>query len=253
LTLLFKMAEVYGALEEDKERRSSTPDPEQPEMTDADVDKALENPSNGVFVLMGIAWMASDYSSFYATLVCVLVQIILYAGLVMGSAVDGFDLCPAEVDSETDSWAIRLVFVGICLLYSTRLVVNAKNMFAKDENDTSTHEPDIMQCFDILSDTLYNNAVYLFNLLVVCTSESVLDMVLNSLAMEFLCSLDNEVEEVLLGSGFKETFQKNFQIFHSRNKIPKWTEWAVGIPAFLVAVFSPLFYVGAAIHGTFCT
>mmetsp|Transcript_12943 Transcript_12943/g.21695 ORF Transcript_12943/g.21695 Transcript_12943/m.21695 type:complete len:247 (+) Transcript_12943:207-947(+) len=246
------MADVYGALENEKQRASSTSGLK--EMTDDEVDKALENPTNGVFVLMGIAWMTADYSSFYATLVVILVQIFLYVGLVMGSAVDGFDLCPAEVESEADSWAIRLVFVGICLLYSTRLVVGAKNLMAKDEADGgSTSEPDYMQCCDILSDTVYNNAVYLFNLLVVCTSDNVLDMVLNSLAMEFLGSLDNEVKEVLLGSGFKDTFKKSFETFHHKAKVPEWVSCVVGLGAFGVAVLSPFFYVGAAIHGTFCS
>jgi hypothetical protein len=113
----------------------------------------------------------------------------------------------------------------------------------------------------------FNLMVYLANLWIVFGNDSVQEMILNALAMEFLMNLDNEFEEMYfhylpeaaedIYDNFFVTFQENKQKLVKRNKSCgfRCARYTFYVPFKLLVVsllVFPFFCLAMSIYGPIC-
>eukprot|EP00287_Rhodomonas_sp_CCMP768_P001706 CAMPEP_0196749730 /NCGR_PEP_ID=MMETSP1091-20130531/78055_1 /TAXON_ID=302021 /ORGANISM="Rhodomonas sp., Strain CCMP768" /LENGTH=212 /DNA_ID=CAMNT_0042097257 /DNA_START=126 /DNA_END=764 /DNA_ORIENTATION=+ len=121
-------------------------------------------------------------------------------------------------------WTIEKIVtvVCICFLYCMRLFME-KELDAQKEEIRANSQLESYVLFDTFMHCVFEPLVLAFNLSVVLTSPSVLDMVLNALAIEFVQKLDDDAK-----SKYLEWFRlqtSEFEQFHEpRNVFNKFAE-----------------------------
>jgi len=214
---------------------------------DIDVEEAMENEINAAWTLMSFALYSKNYAVCVQLMCSIVARLTLFIGLLI-SQFNYAGFCPTESSS---GMVNKIIYFGICILYTGRLTSNFLDLERRKEK--STLHPNLFQMLDAISKTYFNNAVYLLNIVVVAESDCVLDMILNSIAMEFLTQIDDEVKERVINSCFGDDFRKLFpKYIKETRKIPEMIVNTVRSLAYLIEILAPLFFLGVGIYGLNC-
>ena len=144
-------------------------------------------------------------------------QWLLYIALV-AHEVNNFD---GDICSNTSGIENKLMISGICMIYFVRsffLWDNITNSISLKKMNKVSSFTSIIDTFQEFSFTL---VVYGANIWVVFVENDIQNMILNSLAMEFLMMLDNEFEELYFQymPGSAEDIYDNIFVSYEENKI----------------------------------
>ena len=121
-----------------------------------------------------------------------IMQWTIYVALLV-SDIKSFNkgFCPNESTIE-----MKLIMFAVSLLYFVRAFFLWDNLTDRTRLNRMMPSIDIWVMIDTFQEFGFNLLVYLANLWVVYNNDSITEMILNSLAMEFLMNLDNEFEEM---------------------------------------------------------
>ena len=98
--------------------------------------------------------------------------------------------CPNQA-----GWEQKLIMFSISLLYFTKSFFLWDTLTDRTRFNYMLPSIDIWVMIDTFQEYGFNLAVYLANIWIVFSNESTIEMIFNSLAMEFLMQIDNEFEE----------------------------------------------------------
>tara|TARA_B110000977_G_C11082722_1_gene493455 strand:- start:1430 stop:2422 length:993 start_codon:yes stop_codon:yes gene_type:complete len=191
-------------------------------------------------------------------------QWVLYVSL-LNYEFRNFDgnLCPNNSPIE-----LKLMMFGIGLIYFVRSFFIWDNLTSVIGLNKSNRADHITAILDTLQEFLFSFIVYIANLWIIFVEKDLQNMILNSLAMEFLMRLDNEFEEMyfeyLPGSAqdiydniFVDYNQNVKYIRNRQNKSMcfKYSSYILTIPykilIFLLFCF-PLICLIVTIYGPIC-
>ena len=145
-----------------------------------------------------------------------LAQWFLYIAL-MSHEIKSFDknYCPNESSIEH-----KLMICGISIVYFVRAFFMYDNL----TNSIGLNKMNRVNSFTVILDTfqefLFNILVYGANIWIVFVEDDIQDMIMNSLAMEFLMTLDNEFEELYFKylPGSADDIYDNIFVSYADNK-----------------------------------
>ena len=121
-----------------------------------------------------------------------LIQWAIYIALIASQVREhNGDWCPNNSD-----WEKKLIMFAVSLLYFVRSFFLWDNLTDRTRLNRMIPSIDMWVMLDTFQEFGFNLMVYLANLWIVFSNDSVQEMILNSLAMEFLMNLDNEFEEM---------------------------------------------------------
>ena len=143
-------------------------------------------------------------------------QWILYVSL-LSHEVNTFDgeLCPNNSSVEK-----KLMMTGIGLIYFVRSFFIWDNLTTRLGLYKTNRVDNVAAILDTFQEFLFNILVYGANLWIIFVEKDIQNMILNSLAMEFLMSLDNEFEELYFQNlpGAAEDIYDNIYVTYETNK-----------------------------------
>ena len=190
-------------------------------------------------------------------------QWFIYIGLI-ANEVREYDkgFCPNEA-----TWEVKLIMFSVSMLYFVRSFFLWDNLTDRTRLNRMIPSIDFWVMMDTFQEFGFNLMVYLANLWIVFSNESLQEMILNALAMEFLMNLDNEFEEMYfhylpesaedIYDNFFVTFEENKKKLEKRNKSCGFccARYTFYMP-FKVLVVSllifPFFCLVMAIYGPIC-
>ena len=129
---------------------------------------------------------------FALPIIVYLTQWILYIALLMFE-IKSFDgnFCPNTSPIEN-----KLMMVGIGLIYFVRSFFIWDNLTTRISLKKTNRVDSIIVILDTFQEFLFTIIVYGANIWIIFVEKDIQNMILNSLAMEFLMQLDNEFEEL---------------------------------------------------------
>lgn len=175
---------------------------------------------------------------------------------------EGREICPGD-----STWEKKLIVFAVSMLYFVRSFFMWDNLTDRTRLNRMLPSTDIWVMFDTFQEYGFNFMVYLANLWIVFHNESVQEMILNCLAMEFLMNLDNEFEEMYfdflpeIGVDIYDnlfvTYSDNKKKIEKRNKSCgfRCVRCTFFIPFKLLVVallFFPFFCLFIAFYGFIC-
>ena len=115
-------------------------------------------------------------------------QWFIYIGLITNE-VRHYDkgFCPNEA-----TWEVKLIMFSVSMLYFVRSFFLWDNLTDRTRLNRMIPSIDFWVMLDTFQEFGFNLMVYLANLWIVFGNDSLQEMILNALAMEFLMQLDNE-------------------------------------------------------------
>ena len=121
-----------------------------------------------------------------------LAQWSIYIAIV-ANEVDNYDgrLCPNESD-----WKKKFIMFGVSALYFVRSFFLWDNLTDRTRLQKLTPSVDVLVMVDTFQEFGFNLFVNIANMWIIFKEDSLYDMALNCVAMEFLMNLDNEFEEM---------------------------------------------------------
>jgi len=121
-----------------------------------------------------------------------IIQWVIYIALI-SSDIASFDkeFCPNEATVE-----MKAIMLAVSILYFVRSFFLWDNLTDRTRLNRMMPSIDIWVMIDTFQEFGFNLLVYLANLWIVFSNDSITEMILNALAMEFLMNLDNEFEEM---------------------------------------------------------
>jgi hypothetical protein len=191
-------------------------------------------------------------------------QWTLYAAL-MSYEIKRFDgdLCPNNDTTEN-----KLMMFGIAIVYFVRSFFIWDNLTNRISFYKTNRADNLCAILDTFQEFMFTLVVYIANLWIIFVESDLQNMILNSLAMEFLMQLDNEFEEMyfkyLPGSAediydtIYVTYQENKELIKDRQDKSacfKCTSICLFIPykILIITLFLfPLFCLFVMIGGPFC-
>jgi len=121
-----------------------------------------------------------------------LIQWSIYIALVSYElSKDSRDVCPGD-----SGWEKKLIVFSVSMLYFVRSFFMWDNLTDRTRLNRMLPSTDVWVMFDTFQEYGFNFIVYLANLWIVFHNDSVQEMIMNCLAMEFLMNLDNEFEQM---------------------------------------------------------
>jgi len=171
-------------------------------------------------------------------------------------------LCPND-----SQWEKKAIMFAASLVYFVRSFFLWDNLTDRTRLNRMIPSIDFWVMLDTFQEFGFNLMVYLANLWIVFGNDSLQEMILNALAMEFLMQLDNEFEEMYfhylpeaaedIYDNFFVTFQENKQKLAKRNKSCGFccARYTFFIPFKLLVVsllIFPFFCLGMSIYGPIC-
>ena len=143
-------------------------------------------------------------------------QWLLYGSLMMHEIKN----YKGTICSNSDTFENKMMISGICLIYFVRsffLWDNMTNSLSLKKMNRVDNITAILDTFQEFSFTLF---IYGANIWVVFVEQDIQNMILNSLAMEFLMMLDNEFEELYFRymPGTAEDVYDNVFVSYDENK-----------------------------------
>ena len=144
-------------------------------------------------------------------------QWLLYSSLVLHE-INNYD---GAICSNNGTFENKMMISGVCLIYFVRsffLWDNITNTLSLKKMNRVDNKTAILDTFQEFSFTIL---VYGANIWVVFVEEDIQNMILNSLAMEFLMVLDNEFEELYFQymPGTADDIYDNIFVSYDENKI----------------------------------
>lgn len=191
-------------------------------------------------------------------------QWTLYAALI-SHEIKRFngDLCP-----NNDTIENKMMMFGIAIVYFVRSFFIWDNLTSRISLYKTNKADNLCAILDTFQEFMFTLVVYIANLWIIFVEYDLQNMILNSLAMEFLMQLDNEFEamyfEHLPGSAediydtIYVTYQENKELIKQRQDKSicfKFTSICLFIPykILIVAIFLfPLFCLFVMIGGPIC-
>ena len=121
-----------------------------------------------------------------------IIQWIIYIALI-SSDITTFnkEFCPNEATVE-----MKAIMLAVSMLSFVRSFFLWDNLTDRTRLNRMMPSIDIWVMIDTFQEFGFNLLVYLANLWIVFSNDSITEMILNALAMEFLMNLDNEFEEM---------------------------------------------------------
>jgi hypothetical protein len=120
------------------------------------------------------------------------IQWVIYIALISSDMKTyNKEFCPNEASIE-----MKAIILAVSMLYFVRSFFLWDNLTDRTRLNRMMPSIDIWVMIDTFQEFGFNLLVYLANLWIVYYNESLTEMILNSLAMEFLMNLDNEFEEI---------------------------------------------------------
>lgn len=241
---------------------------ETPLTDDEKVECVCNDPKFGMFSLMSLCnGVSSTYcSSTFATLcalpVCVFVaQWAMFVGLMAHKLRTPVEVCPNTADVDG-----KLVMVGISLIYFVNSFFQWDNVVSRRRATKVFPADNVLVLMDVWQEFLFNLLVYVANLCIIYTTDDVLDMLFNSLAMEFVTSLDNEFERTFftyqpeLAVSIYDTYfvsAEKSRALRAENRHPSFrcALWVSYVPFKLLNVcfaLLPVFCGGMILFGAVC-
>ena len=191
-------------------------------------------------------------------------QWILYAAL-MSYEINRFEggICLNEDTTEN-----KMMMFGIAIVYFVRSFFIWDNLTTRISFYKTNRADNICAILDTFQEFMFTLMVYIANLWIIFVETDLQNMILNSLAMEFLMQLDNEFEEMYFKNlpGAAEdiydsiyvTYQENKELIKDRQERSycfKYTSRCLFIPykllVFLLFIF-PIFCLFVMIAGPIC-
>lgn len=191
------------------------------------------------------------------------IQWTIYIAL-MNYQVNTYDagFCPNQA-----GWEQKLIMFSISLLYFTKSFFLWDTLTDRTRFNYVVPSVDIWVMIDTFQEYGFNLAVYLANIWIVFRNESTIEMIFNSLAMEFLMQIDNEFEELyfkFLPEAAEDIYDNLFISFEENQKKVteqkktchfNCTRCCCFLPfkllVFLLLIF-PLFCLMFAFYGSIC-
>ena len=123
-----------------------------------------------------------------------LAQWIIYITLIVNQ-IQTYDdgLCPNQANIQE-----KLLMFAIATLYYCKSFFLWDNLLSRSKKKFVLKTNSMCSIFDSLQEFGFNILVYFTNLIIIYTEKDFMNMVMNSLAMEFLMMIDNEFEEAYL-------------------------------------------------------
>jgi hypothetical protein len=171
-------------------------------------------------------------------------------------------LCPND-----SVWQKKAIMFAVSLVYFVRSFFLWDNLTDRTRLNRMTPSIDFWVMLDTFQEYGFNLFVYLANLWIIFSTDEVIEMILNSLAMEFLMDLDNEFEEMYfhflpevaedIYDNFFLTFEDNKKKLEKRNKSCgfKCARYTFYIPFKLLVIsllIFPVICLIMAIYGPIC-
>ena len=179
------------------------------EFTDDDkISIVLTDPKFGMFSLFKyqlIHGIKNEFTKEHDTIYCshvfslwcaipvliFIAQWIIYTTLVVNQIQTYKDgLCPNQANVQE-----KLLMFAIAILYFCKSFFLWDNILSRSKKKFVLKTNSMCAVFDTLQEFGFNILVYLTNLIIIFTELDFMNMVMNSLAMEFLMMIDNEFEE----------------------------------------------------------
>lgn len=191
-------------------------------------------------------------------------QWTMYMSLIYNQArtFDG-DVCPNSAHIEH-----KLMMFAVSTIYFVRSFFLWDNLTQRTRLNKVLPVNDIWVILDTFQEFGFNLMVYGANLWLIFTEENLYDMVLNSVAMEFLMNLDNEFETMYftylpesavdIYDNVFVTYEKNLQIFTETSEKSRWFRCIqiISFIPFKLLIFSlmtfPLFCFFMIFYGPLC-
>tara|TARA_A100001015_G_scaffold310722_1_gene412642 strand:+ start:576 stop:1442 length:867 start_codon:yes stop_codon:yes gene_type:complete len=124
--------------------------------------------------------------------------------------------CPNE-----SGWEVKLIMFSVCMLYFVRSFFLWDNLTDRTRLNRMTPSINFWVMLDTFQEFGFNLIIYLTNLWIVYSNDSLQEMILNSLAMEFLMNLDNDFESVYfeyLPEAAEDIYDNSFVTFKENEK-----------------------------------
>jgi len=157
----------------------------------------INDPKFGMFSLMSMCdqlsgvYCSRTFSALCALPICVFVaQWSMFVGIIAHKMQSTHDWCPRSADLDG-----KLVMMGISLLYFVNSFFQWDNIVSRRRQSKVYPSDNVLVLMDAFQEFSFNLSVYVANLFIIYTTDDVVDMLFNSLAMEFVTSLDNEFEQ----------------------------------------------------------
>ena len=173
------------------------------------------------------------------------------------------DLCP-----NNDTIENKMMMFAIAIVYFIRSFFIWDNLTSRISFYKTNRADNLCAILDTFQEFMFTIVVYIANLWIIFVESDLQNMILNSLAMEFLMQLDNEFEEMyfeyLPGSAediydtIYVTYSENKELIkdrQDRSRCFKYTSICLFIPykILIVALFVfPIFCLFVMIAGTIC-
>lgn len=160
------------------------------------IECVLNDPKFGMFSLMSVCdevsstYCSSTFTTLFALPICVfLAQWAMFVGLMVHKLKSEVDICPQNATVEG-----KMVMVGIALIYFVNSFFQWDNVVSRRRQPKVFPSDNVLVLLDVWQEFVFNLLVYVANLAIIYTTDDVLEMLFNSLAMDFVTSLDNEFE-----------------------------------------------------------
>jgi len=169
----------------------------------------------------GNVYCFNIFSLFFALPILVFIaQWMMYLALVFHEK-NNFEgsICPNSAPVEQ-----RIMMCGISIIYFIRSFFIWDSFTNRTRLQKMNPGGSISVIFDTFQEFGFNLIVYLANLWIVFVDPDLLNMIMNSLAMEFLMNLDNEFEEIyfkFLPDSANDIYDNIFVTVEENNKIVK--------------------------------
>jgi hypothetical protein len=194
-----------------------------------------------------------------------------------------------DVDSLCPSYAIpvkyqsRIIMLSVALIYLSRIVLLAikkgndalnpdkgksRPSFQTTSGNVLKLDTTLLKAmrFDRFMDMVYEPVVLCINLIMIFFTDSVHDMVLNSIAMEFICHLDEELQSFLFDLLEEEEAEEQFCVSYYEDatdsahpetalerdswnqQVDKWLNWLIFVVLVSAVSLAAIFVV----YGPIC-
>jgi hypothetical protein len=169
----------------------------------------------------GNVYCFNIFSLFFALPILIFIaQWIMYLALIIHERKKfNGDICPGDAPIEQ-----KVMMVGISIIYFVRSFFIWDSFTNRTRLQKMNPGGSISVIFDTYQEFGFNLIVYCANLWIVFVDPDLLNMIMNSLAMEFLMNLDNEFEEIyfkFLPESAIDIYDNIFVTSEENNKLVK--------------------------------
>ena len=231
------------------------------------IECVLRDPKFGMFSLMSMCdqlsgiYCSKTFSALCALPVCVFVaQWAMFIGIVAHKMRTTEEWCPHSADADG-----KIVMIGISLLYFVNSFFQFDNIVSRRRQSKRYPSDNVLVLLDAFQEYSFNLSIYVANLFIIYTTPDVVDMLFNSLAMEFVASLDNEFERTFFAyhpSLAVDIYDRYFVTAAESRALRKkrkgcfkvclWVTWVPFKLLIMCFMLLPVFCAGMVVFGAVC-